>query len=106
MLIVVANAQILPHNRERMHKAGEAMVAASRTEEGCAGYTYATDISEPDTMRIVELWKDADALRFHFRTPHMAAFLAELAAMGNPRPEITVYEAGNPHPISGYAPAR
>ena len=102
MLIVVGNARVEPENRERLMRASEAMITASRLEEGCAGYNYAIDILEPGMMRVIELWRDEAALRFHFRTPHMAAFLGELAAMGS-RPDIVVYEAGNPHPISGYA---
>ncbi|BCW88619.1 Putative monooxygenase YcnE [Alphaproteobacteria bacterium SO-S41] len=105
MLIVVGNAKVVARQRDRMMRACEAMVTASRLEEGCAGYNYAFDILEPEMMRVIELWRDEAALRFHFRTPHMAAFLGELAAMGS-RPDIVVYEAGNPHPISGYAPGR
>ena len=102
MPIFVANAKVEGGNRGRMQEAREAMVAASRAEAGRLSYTYAWDFAEPDTLRAVELWRDAEALRFHFATPHMAAFLKTLKEMGNPPPEITVYEAGNPHPIAGY----
>lgn len=85
MLIVIATAKVDPANRARMEEVGAAMVTASRLEAGCLGYSYAWDYLEPDTMRATELWRDAAALRFHFATPHMAAFLRALKEMGTRR---------------------
>lgn len=102
MLIVVADAVVKPENRDRMEEAGPAMVVPSRQEEGCLGYSYAWDMIEPNRLRIIELWKDEAALRFHFRTPHMAAFLKALGEMANSPPAITVYEAGAAHDIGRY----
>lgn len=102
MLFVVAEAQVLPRNRVRFMEAGSAMVTASRAEAGCLGYDYAWDILDPGRLRVLERWRDAEALRFHFRTPHMAAFLAALREMGNPAPQISVFEASNEHAIGGY----
>lgn len=103
MLFVVADASVFPHNRARFLEAAEAMITASRAEAGCLGYDYAWDLLEPDRLRALERWRDADALRYHFRTPHMAAFLAALRDMKNPVPAITVFEASNEHPIGGYS---
>lgn len=102
MLIVIAEAEVPEASRTAMIEAGRRMVTASRQEEGCLGYDYAWDILEPGMMRVREIWKDEDALRLHFRTPHMAAFLAALEADRSVRTRIVVYEAGNPHPISPY----
>ncbi len=103
MLIVIAEAYVPETSRAALLDAGAAMVTASRQEEGCLGYDYAWDILEPDTMRIRELWTDEAALRFHFRTPHMAAFLKALRSDPAVTTKITVYEAGNPHEIGKYA---
>ena len=61
------------------------MIEASRAEPGCGGYDYAFDLLEPDLMRVRELWKDEQALKDHFATPHMAAFLKACAPF-SPRP--------------------
>lgn len=102
MLIVLAEATCEPGNRARLEAEGAAMIEASRAEAGCLGYAYSWDFLQPGVMRAVELWQDEEALRFHFRTPHMARFLAALAEMGNPPPRITVQEAGEAHPIGRY----
>lgn len=103
MLIVIAEAEVPEGSRAGMIEAGTAMITASRQEAGCLGYDYAWDIIDPNIMRIRELWKDEAALRFHFKTPHMAAFLAALRADRDVKTTITVYDGGNPHDILKYA---
>lgn len=58
MLFVVADADVLPHNRARFLQAATAMVTASRAEEGCLGYDYAWDVLEPNRLRVLERWRD------------------------------------------------
>lgn len=103
MLIVIAEAEVPESSRAGMIAAGAAMIAASRQEAGCLGYDYAWDMLDPNVLRIRELWKDEAALRFHFRTPHMAAFLAALRADRAVRTRIVVYDGENPHEIGKYA---
>jgi quinol monooxygenase YgiN len=103
MLIVIAEAEVPEGSRAALLEAGAAMVTASRQEAGCVGYDYAWDILDPNVMRIRELWKDEAALRFHFKTPHMAAFLGALRAEKTVKTTIVVYDGGNPHEIGKYA---
>lgn len=102
MLIVIATAVVEERNRQRMEEVGRAMIEASRGEEGCLGYAYAWDFLQPNVMNAIELWRDEAALRSHFRTPHMAAFLKPLGEMGNPSPRITVHPAEGGHEINRY----
>lgn len=100
MIIVLATARIHPDDIAKVETAGRAMVAASNAEEGCLGYSYAWDISEPHTLRVSEKWKDEAALRFHFSTPHMAAFLAALGTVRQTAPiEVMMYDAANERPL-------
>ena len=103
MLLVISEALVRPDNRARMERASQAMILASRTEAGCLGYSYGWSLTDPDTLVVVEQWRDAAALRDHFQTPHMADFLKELAEMGNPEPHITVHETDAGHRIGRYA---
>ena len=79
MLIVLATAKLGEGVIEEGQAAMQKMIAASREEEGCLEYAYAQDITDPGILRVVEKWKDEDALAFHFATPHMAEFQAALA---------------------------
>lgn len=103
MLIVIAEAEVPEASRVTLIAAATAMVTASRQEAGCLGYDYAFDLLDPGKLRVLEQWKDEAALRFHFTTPHMAAFLAALAADRNVKTKIVVYEGSNPHDIGKYA---
>lgn len=82
MLIVLAKATVPEGALDAARDAISTMVAASRTEEGCIDYTFTTDVLDPTSLHIVEKWRDADALAFHFTTPHMAAFQAAIAGTG------------------------
>ena len=56
------------------------MVKASRTEDGCLDYTFAQDLADADTLIIYERWRDEEALKAHFQSPHMAEFQKVMAA--------------------------
>ena len=70
------------------------MIEASRAEAGCAGYDYAFDMLEPGLMRVREWWRDEQALRDHFATPHMAAFLKALRTLKPASVTIKCHELG------------
>lgn len=94
MLVVLADARFDPTQAEQVRALARPMIAASRAEPGCAGYDYAFDLLEPDLMRVRELWKDEQALRDHFATPHMAAFLKGLRDLKPKSIAIKCHELG------------
>ena len=57
-------------------------------------FLYAFDLLEPDLMRVRELWEDEQALKDHFATPHMAAFLKGLRALRPSTVTVKCYELG------------
>lgn len=88
MIIVEGTARLSPEKWEKARAGMEKMIRASREEEGCIDYAYSVDLLDPGLMRIIERWKDREALAYHFSTPHMAEFRALLAEV---RPDdITV----------------
>lgn len=50
--------------------------AAVRAEEGCLQYDYHISCEAPDTVVLIEGWRDAAALAAHQRQPHMAEIQA------------------------------
>jgi quinol monooxygenase YgiN len=79
MLVVLAEARFDLKDTEQVRAMAQPMIEASRAEPGCGGYDYAFDLLEPDLMRVRELWANEQALKDHFATPHMAAFLKGVA---------------------------
>jgi quinol monooxygenase YgiN len=49
----------------------EAVIAASRAEDGCIAYSYARDVGDPELFRVFEQWRHPAALDAHFKAPHM-----------------------------------
>jgi quinol monooxygenase YgiN len=81
MLMVIGTARLGEGALETGRSALEAMITASRAEEGCIDYAYAVDALDPSILRITEKWVDEAALVAHFQTPHMAAFQKALGEL-------------------------
>ena len=79
MIIVSARIETEPGTVEAMTDAISTMMQASEAEEGCYAYVFSSEIGRPEIMRVFERWEDEDALKAHFKTPHMATFQAALA---------------------------
>jgi quinol monooxygenase YgiN len=94
MLIVLAEARFDPTQTEQVRAVARPMIEASRREPGCGGYDYAFDLIEPDLMRVRELCRDEQALKDHFATPHMAAFLKGLRELRPKSVTVKCYELG------------
>ena len=94
MLVVLADARFDPAQADRVRAVARPMIEASRAELSCAGYDYAFDLLEPDLMRVREWWKDEQALKDHFATPHMAAFLKGLHELRPKSVTVKCYELG------------
>ena len=94
MVIVMGTVRLDPDAIERLRPAMEAMMAASRAEDGCLTYAYALDLLEPGLVRVSELWTDRASLEAHFKTAHMATWRAALAGQVLER-DIKLHEAND-----------
>lgn len=80
-------------------EAMKAMVAASRAEDGCYTYTFAQDLSDPDTLIVYERWRDQDALAAHGKSAHMAEFQKIMAANPPVGRDLRVYQTDEGNPL-------
>lgn len=92
MIIVTGSITLLDDKRDEMVSASEAMIEASRAEEGCLEYRYAFDMQDDNVVAFTEVWTDMAALQAHLGTPHMAAFREATADLVAGRPEMTVWQ--------------
>lgn len=74
MQIVYAVLTAAPAHREEVLNRARTIAAASREEPGVIDYRVATDINEPNVLRFVEQYEDADAVEAHTQTAHYEAF--------------------------------
>lgn len=92
MVIVIGSVTLLDGKREDAVRASEAMIEASRAEEGCVEYRFAFDVQDDHVMTFTEVWTDMAALRAHLQSPHMATFRDATMDLVAGRPEMTVWE--------------
>lgn len=87
MIHVVAILAAKPGKRGEILQAIRANLPAVRAEEGCLEYGPAVDAdgigsiqtkAGPDTIFVIEKWANADALKAHAASPHMAAYAAKV----------------------------
>lgn len=75
------------------------MVAKSRAEDGCIDYTFAQDLTDPDTLVVFERWRDREALAAHGASAHMAEFQRAMAANPPVSRDLRVYETDEGQPL-------
>lgn len=99
MLIVTGVVEIDPAKAEAAKSAAIAMSQATRLEDGCLEYAFWQSIESPGQFRVYEEWRDADALKAHAATPHMAEFRAALAGFGVIGTRIVTITGGKIAPL-------
>ncbi|MDG5749742.1 putative quinol monooxygenase [Qipengyuania sp. XHP0211] len=75
------------------------MVRASRAEDGCLDYAFATDLADPDTLVLFERWRDQAALDAHGTSAHMAEFQKVMADNPPASRDIRIYETNEGNPL-------
>lgn len=80
MIVVVARVQTDAGKRAELVRLGQAVAGASRSERGCISYRLYEDTERENEFVFVEEWESDDALRRHFTTSHVAAFMQAIPA--------------------------
>lgn len=93
MIIVEGFVHLAPGESERFRSAAVEMLRETRKEPGCLTYAYATDVDDPDMVRVIERWESEDALTRHFTTAHMAKFNGALASARILKASAKIYRA-------------
>jgi len=91
LLILTVNLRVPKADQERLRPHMEAVVKASRQEPGCLAYTFSFDLLEPDIIRVIEVYRDDEALKAHGASEHFRKW-REISGH-YPREERTLYDA-------------
>ena len=91
-LVVAGTIRVPAANLDGLRPHMLAMMAATRAEDGCAAYSYAEDVAEPELIHVFEVWRDQAALDAHVKTPHMAAWRAQWPSFGVSERRLIAYE--------------
>lgn len=99
MIIVAGTVRIDPAKFSLARVEMAKMIAASRVEDGCFGYSYAIDVVDPSVVRVFEAWRDRAALEAHFQTPHLAEWRAAWASIGISERRLESYDVSATSPL-------
>ena len=94
-IIIAGTVRVPPQNLAALRPHQDAMLAASRAEDGCITYSYAYDIEDPGVVRVFEAWRDQAAIDAHFKAPHMAAWRAAWPQFGVYDRQLSLYEVAS-----------
>ena len=98
-LIIAGTVRVPPENLERFRPHMQAMLTASRAEDGCLEYSYGEDVAEPGLIRVFEVWRDQAAIDAHFAAPHMKVWRAACAEHGVSDRKLFAYETASERPL-------
>ena len=98
MIVIEGTVRIPEGALEAARPAMEAMVIASRAEEGCHEYSYSVDLLDPSRIWINERWESREALAAHGRSQHMKTWRSAMVEIGVSDRSLRLYEA-EPEPL-------
>lgn len=93
MQMVYAVLPLSPDHRDEALEATRTLAENSRAEPGVIDYRVGTDVEDPNILRFVEQYEDADAVDAHLETDHYQVYEdAVIPDMLAGEPEITQFE--------------
>lgn len=90
MIIITGAAQALPGRRDQLVAAAIDIVAATRADDGCLSYGFYADLTDPELVVSVEVWRDQAALDAHMAHAHTTDFLAIASAVVDGEPDMNI----------------
>lgn len=94
-ILIAGTVRVPPENVEAFRPHMEAMLTASRAEDGCLAYSYAVDVQDPGLIRVFEAWRDQAAIDAHFEMAHMTAWRAAWPQFGVSDRRLSLYEVAS-----------
>jgi quinol monooxygenase YgiN len=92
VIVVVGRVRTDSSKREDLLRIATDVVQASRGDRGCIGYRFYREMEDEDAYLFIEEWESLEALREHFATPHIAAFMGAISGAIVGRPDVQFHE--------------
>jgi quinol monooxygenase YgiN len=106
MIVVVGKVKTDAERRDELVRVALENVRASREDEGCLGYRFFQDTEDENAFVFVEEWESQEALEAHFRTPHIAKFMAAFPATLAEPPDVKFHTVASTVDIAQVAGGR
>jgi quinol monooxygenase YgiN len=92
VLIVLGEATAAAGRRDQMLEAATAMVTSTRSDDGCESYGFYVDVTRPDVVLSVEVWRDQVSLDAHMHHDHTHEFMAAVPDLVSETPRMRFFE--------------
>jgi quinol monooxygenase YgiN len=100
MRVIVAGTYRVPlENLSKIKPHMDAVLNATRAEDGCEVYSFAQDVQDPGLIRVFEIWREQAALDLHDKAPHILTWRETCAALGVSDRNLSVYDAAAERPL-------
>ncbi|MBJ8342434.1 antibiotic biosynthesis monooxygenase [Antrihabitans sp. YC3-6] len=90
MIIITGSARALPGRRDQLVAASIDIVAATRADDGCLSYGFYANLTDPELIVSVEVWRDQAALDEHMGHAHTTDFLAVAGTVVDGEPDMDI----------------
>jgi quinol monooxygenase YgiN len=81
VILVTGTIDIDPDQRDAFVAAAQKVTAPTRAEEGCEHYAFSADLDDAGRFHVSERWASEESMAAHMASPHLAAFLGDIAPM-------------------------
>ena len=92
MITVIARLPVMEGKMDEALKEFKELISKVAKEEGTVLYSLNVEKANPDTLVVVEQYRDKDSLQFHSSTSYFKEFFAKSASFTRGKPEIVVME--------------
>ena len=92
MIGLIAKLKIKDGKVDEVIQMFQGLIVDVRTEEGTLFYTVNRDTANPDTLVVMERYRDKDARRAHSKTPYIIEFFQKVGPLLEGNPEIAVLD--------------
>lgn len=92
MIVLHASFPVDPDRRDEALDLIDGLVDRSRREPGTIEYRATTDLQDPNVVRFVERYEDAEAFESHAETDHFRAFEEAVPDLLAGEPEVLRFD--------------
>jgi quinol monooxygenase YgiN len=95
-ILVTGVIELDPTHRDAFVEAANAVMAATREEEGCEQYVFSGDLTDPGRFYVAEQWASQEATDAHTASAHLATFMSAMGGFGVKAASLTRWDGGVP----------
>ncbi|OPY02289.1 MAG: putative monooxygenase YcnE [Syntrophorhabdus sp. PtaB.Bin184] len=92
MVTLIARLPIVEGKMDEALAAFKTLMPEVAKEEGTVLYSLNVEKADPNTLVVVEQYRDKDSLKFHSSTPYLKEFFEKSASFTRGKSEVVIME--------------